>query len=172
MTDLRPHEVRAIEAMARHYGDVKAAAAELCIQPGTLKTTIGRAKLRGHNWRDGVTVPGLTVAQSRVIRMYKDGMTYDEIGTALNITVGTVKSHLGVALRVLGVKREQPPKTLSDGQKRVLECMLDGMDNKEIAACLGIAPGTVKNVKANVLSFYNLPTQAKLQAYFYRMEKR
>ncbi|MDR3711040.1 MAG: LuxR C-terminal-related transcriptional regulator [Capsulimonadaceae bacterium] len=64
----------------------------------------------------------LTERERELLPYFASGMTYKEIGSHLNISVNTVKFHLGNILTHLGIQsRSQIPMRLSEAQSRMLK---------------------------------------------------
>ena len=51
---------------------------------------------------------------------------------------------------------------LTPREKDIMELIVEGLSNKEIAAKLGLSPGTVRTHTSNILAKYNVPSRLKL----------
>jgi len=66
--------------------------------------------------------------------------------------------------------KARPDTELSPQQERVLELIVDGLSNREIAGRLGLAEKTVKNYVSAILD--KLGLRSRTQAALYRMQQR
>ncbi|WP_088892348.1 response regulator [Leptolyngbya ohadii] len=95
--------------------------------------------------------------------LLKDATT-EEILTAIR-QVSTGKSHIPSAVGVKLAERAQMPE-LSESEQQVLQAIVTGKSNQEIATALGIAESTVKFHVNNILSKLGVEnrTQAAIAA--------
>ncbi len=104
---LSPAEQRAYDAMIEHDGRHEKAAAALFITRGTLADCLYSAKRKGYNWRDALSIPGLTVDQTRVYRLRQSGMSYKQICAELGVKHNTVSELLRRSRLALGETKKR-----------------------------------------------------------------
>ena len=60
--------------------------------------------------------------------------------------------------------------TLNNGQQRVFDLLVKGLNNKEIASATGCTLGTVKTHLTAIFKFFNCDSRCRLVAKHYRGE--
>lgn len=110
----------------------------------------------------GPTVEALTVA----LRMVLDGFVYvpsfvTHVGSAEGETVGHDPARAGTGTTV----RVEAAANLTPRQRQVLDLIVDGQSNKEIARSLSLGEGTVKIHVATLLRVLGVPNRSAAAAW-------
>lgn len=57
---------------------------------------------------------------------------------------------------------------LNNMERKIIDLIIQGKNNKEIARSIGLSTGTVKNYVSNLLQKYNLKSRIELAIFFER----
>jgi LuxR family maltose regulon positive regulatory protein len=136
-----------------------------CPEPGILTDMIERAaRSRGRTPRGVPRSPDLTDRERALLRLLPGPLRREEMAAALNVSVNTVKTHIGGLYAKLGVSSRadavarardaasppaasallSPVSRLSERELQVLHLLAAGKQNQEIAHELYLALDTVK----------------------------